>query len=117
MYKKKKYMKRSSGRTPLSPSRLVAEDYVLIDPEAEPDFENIHPGTVTIEGFGVECWDFENRKPKNMRIFVNCSKLPELPASKLLRRIDEIQKNGVFGEGPVDEELNLKEMIGDLEYV
>lgn len=115
MYKKKRYTKRSSVQT-LLPT-VTAEDHVLLNPEAEPDFENIHPGTITIEGFRIECWDFENMKPKNIRIFVNNSKLPEVPASKLLRRVDMIHKYGVFGEDPDDEELNLKEMIGSLEYV
>jgi hypothetical protein len=88
---------------PLSVPRITsprtAEDHVLLDPEAEPNFENVHPGTVTVEGFGLECWEFNNKKPKNMRIFVNTSRLPVVTASKLLRRIDELQKKGVFGQG------------------
>ena len=93
---------------------LTDEEYFLLDPEAEPSFENVNPGTVTVEGFGVECWDFENKKPRNARILVNVSNLPVISTSKLLRRLDELQKSGVFGKTPIEDELNLKEIVGEL---
>lgn len=97
--------------------KLTAEDHVLLDPEADAHFDNVHPGTITVEGFALECWDFNNKKPRNMRLIVNSSRLPAVPASKILRRVDELQKTGIFGEGQVDEELNLQEMIGVNWYV
>ena len=111
MYKRKKYMKkpRSEHESPDS------EDYVLLDPESHSKLENVNPGTVTVEGFGLECWDFENTKPWSQTIFVNRSDLPVVRACTLLRRLDEIQKKSAkFGWSPTTEELNLKEFVGTL---
>ena len=113
MYKKKKYIKK--------PSRdeyewLDSEDYVLLDPESFAKFENENPGTVTVEGYGLECWDFEKTKPSDRSILVNCSQLPVLRARTLLRRIDELQNHAVnFGWNPDKEELDLKQIVGTLE--
>ncbi|KAJ5812047.1 hypothetical protein N7474_008348 [Penicillium riverlandense] len=93
----------------------TSEDFVLLDPEGEPEFENINPGTVTVEGYGIECWDFEDHKTKEMKIYVNHSRLPVLPAKKVLRRLDELshRDNAVFGSNKVKEELDLREMVGN----
>lgn len=94
----------------------TSEDFVLLDPEAEPEFENINPGTVTVEGYGIECWDFEDHKPKELKIFVNRSRLPVLPAKKLLRRLDELSHGGnaAFGSNKAGDELDLQEMVGNI---
>ncbi len=92
-----------------------SEDYVYLDAEAHQKFENVNPGTVTVEGFGLECWSFANTKPRNETILVNHSQLPVLPARKLLRRFNELQTNpGKFGWRSVEEELNLKDFVGTL---
>jgi hypothetical protein len=114
MYKRKKYIKKPSRDKYESPD---SEDYALLDPESHAKFENENPGTVTVEGYGLECWDFETTKPSNRdnTIMVNCSKLPVLRAKTLLRRIDELQNHaGKFGWSPDKEELDLKEIIGTL---
>ncbi|KAJ3566753.1 hypothetical protein NP233_g6809 [Leucocoprinus birnbaumii] len=112
LYKRKKYMQKSRKE---KYETLDSEDYVLLDPESHIKFENINPGTVTVEGYGIECWDFENQKPREDRIFVNCADLPVLQARTLLRRIDELQTNpGKFGWSPVEEELDLKQFVGTL---
>ena len=68
-----------------------------------------------MEGFGLECWDYEESKPREVSILVNHSDLPVLKARRLLRRINEIQsKSGKFGWSPTTEELNLKEFVGGL---
>jgi len=116
LYKKKKYMKRSYGD---KYEQLDSEDYVLLDPESHIKFENVNPGTVTVEGYGLECWDFECLKPgmnDNHTILVNASSLPVLDAKRLLRRINELQTNpGKFGWNS-DEELDLKQIVGTLGY-
>ncbi|KAK4244267.1 small glutamine-rich tetratricopeptide repeat-containing protein 2 [Corynascus novoguineensis] len=115
MYKKKKYMKKPRRSEYESPD---SEDYVLLDPESHAKLENVNPGTVTVEGFGLECWDFEETKPRNQTILVNHAELPVLRACKLLRRLNQIQKNpGKFGWNPTKEELNLKEFVGTLGIV
>ena len=117
MYKKKEYMQRSY-RDNYEP--LDSEDYVLLDPESHIKFENVNPGTVTVEGYGLECWDFERSQPglkDHETIFVNASPLPVLDAKRLLRRINELQTNpGKFGWNR-DEELDLKQIVGTLGYV
>ncbi|KAH7097617.1 prion-inhibition and propagation-domain-containing protein [Auriculariales sp. MPI-PUGE-AT-0066] len=93
MYKKKSYMWKQDNRLPDS------EDCVLLDPEAHIKFENVIPGTVTVEGFALECWDYERQeRPRDHIIFINRSTLPGLTASQLLCRVNELQTNpGTFG--------------------
>lgn len=114
MYKKKRYMKKPYRDKHVSPD---SEDYTLFDPESFAKFENENPGTITVEGYGLECWAFEQTKPSNRPnpVFANYSELPALRAKTLLRRIDELQKHtGKFGWSPIKEELDLKEMVGTL---
>ncbi|KAK4451186.1 small glutamine-rich tetratricopeptide repeat-containing protein 2 [Podospora aff. communis PSN243] len=115
MFKKRKYIsKRGRGQY----ETLDSEDYCLFDPESHAKYENINPGTVTVEGFGLECWDYEETKPRKTTFMVNRSELPVLPARRLLRRLHDIQKNsGKFGWNPTAEELNLKETVGSLGIV
>jgi hypothetical protein len=77
----------------------------------------VNPGTVTVEGFGMESWDYEENfgKKRENTIFVNCAKLPGVPAKKLLRRLDELRHGGQkFGWAPEQEEADLKEFFGDM---
>ena len=111
MYKKKKYFKKSRDKYEFPDS----EDFTLLDPQSFSKFENENPGTMTVEGYGLECWDFEKTKPSNRSktILVNHSKLPTLRAKTLLRRIDELQRGeGEFGWSGEKEELDLKEIVG-----
>jgi len=115
MYKKKKYMRKRSQD---NYEPLDDEDYTLLDPESHAKFENLNPGTVTVEGYGLECWDFEKTKPREHTVMVSYAKLPEAPARKLLRRLNELQTEpGKFGWSPEKEELDLKEFVGTLGYV
>ena len=114
MYKKKKYMRKPPrGKYDMPDS----EDYTLLDPESHAKFENENPGTITVEGYALECWDFEKTKPSNRSntILLNGSGLPALYAKTLLRRIDDLQNHpGKFGWSPDKEELDLKEIVGTL---
>lgn len=99
-------------------SSTDSESHVLLDVESHPKFENANPGTVTVEGFGLECWEFENEKPHTYSVFVNRNKLPVMPASNLLRRLDELQKGSrAFGWDPTTDDLNVKDMVGTVGYV
>ena len=114
LYKRKKYIKtRDSGyHAPDS------EDYVLLDPESHVKFESATPGAVSVEGFGLECWHFEETKPRTNTTLVNSSDLPTVNARQLLRRLNEMQTNpGRFGWRPATEELDLKEFVGSLGIV
>jgi hypothetical protein len=88
---------------------LDSEDYTLLDPEAEAKYENVNPGTVTVEGFGYECWDFEMLRPRDKTILVSHSKMPNIPAAKLLRRIDELRRaSNRMGWDPDGEEFDIQ---------
>lgn len=94
---------------------LDSEDYVLLDTESHINYENINPGTVTIDGYGLECWAFEDTKVRDMTIMVNYAKLPVLSASTILRRLHELQENrSKFGWSPTEEELDLKDVVGTM---
>ncbi|KFY39475.1 hypothetical protein V494_03966 [Pseudogymnoascus sp. VKM F-4513 (FW-928)] len=117
LYRKKKYM-RKRHREKDSYESLDSEDYTLFDAEAQPKYENINPGTVTVEGFGIECWDFEMTKPRNKTIFVNHAEMPNVSAAKLLRRLDELRRGGdKIGWSPDEDELDIKEFVGTLGIV
>jgi len=91
------------------------EDHTLLDPEAHQKYEHLNPGTVTVEGFGMECWDFEFTKPRNRTVMINNSRMPSISAAKLLRRIHELAK-GVekMGWVPQQDEWDIKEFVGTL---
>jgi hypothetical protein len=98
-------------------SQDTEEDSVLLDVESHKKYENENPGTITVEGFGLECWDYELNfgKKRDDTIFVSYSKLPPVPAKKLLRRLDELQnKSQKFGWNPEHEEADLKEFFGTM---
>ena len=87
------------------------EDYILLDVESSERYESIHLGTVTVEGFGLECWDYEEKfgKPRGNTIFANQSEMPSLPAKKLLRRLDELRRGGgKFGWNPTQDEVDVR---------
>lgn len=114
-YKKTKYMRDWSRKRH---SVIDSEDNVFFDPEADPQFENANPGTVTVEGYGLECWEFEYQKMAPKRTVINVARLPMLTAGKILRRLDELKRGGrPFGQDLAMDELDLKEIVGDLGYV
>lgn len=67
----------------------------------------------------MECWDYEETlgKPRDNTITVSYADLPNVPAKKLLRRLDELRRGGhKFGWNPDQEEADLKEFVGDMGY-
>ncbi|KIH89918.1 hypothetical protein SPBR_00098 [Sporothrix brasiliensis 5110] len=107
-YKKTKFMKKARREY----ETFDDEDYILFDTESHSNYENIQPGTVTVEGYGLECWDFEKTRVRET-ILVSYAQLPVLSASTILRRLHEVQENrSKFGWNPTEEELNLKDVVG-----
>jgi hypothetical protein len=92
------------------------EDSLLLDVECESRYENVNPGTLTVEGFGMECWDYEEHhsdKERDNTVFVDARDLPGIPAKKLLRRIHELQRGGdKFGWNRDKEVADMKELFG-----
>ena len=97
---------------------LDSEGNVFFDPECVPQFENANPGTVTVEGYGLECWEFEYPKAKPRTVFISVARLPTLTAGTILRRLDELSKGDrPFCQDQMMDKLDLKEIVGDLGYV
>lgn len=98
-------------------SNDTTEDRILFDVECNNKYENVNPGTVTVEGFGMESWDYEEifGKKRDRTCFASYSKLANVGSSSLLRRIDEL-RHGThkFGWNPNQEEADLKEFFGDM---
>ena len=91
------------------------EDYTLFDVEAELKYDNVNPGTVTVEGFGFECWEFEMTRPRDFPIVVNRSVMPQVTAATLLRRLEELRIGpDRLGWNPEEDELDIKEFVGTL---
>ena len=96
------------------------EDDIPFDVESLARYESIHLGTVTVEGFGMECWFYEEifGKPRVKTMFVNAADMPGLPAGKLLRRVDELRRGvGKFGWNPTWDDAGLREFTGAMGYV
>ncbi|KAG8752105.1 hypothetical protein FRC14_007343 [Serendipita sp. 396] len=119
LYRKKKYITKSRSRD-YDYEYPTDEDYVYFDAEADPRYDNMRPGTVTIEGYGLDCWEYEelHGKSYDKTIFVGTGPLPNLPAKKLLRRIDELQKmtSKSLGWSPKQDEEDLAEFAGPGEW-
>lgn len=56
LYFKKTYTKKAKEDF----SEYSDESSVLLDVECHSRHQNINPGTVTVEGFGMECWGYED---------------------------------------------------------
>ncbi|KAL4864542.1 hypothetical protein BDV12DRAFT_205626 [Aspergillus spectabilis] len=94
LYKKKRFT-RKGGKDDSSYDHSE-EGSVLFDVESYPEYENINPGTVTVEGFGLDAWDYEGtHHPRKETIFVSCGEAESIPAKKLMRRIVELQPSQV----------------------
>ncbi|KAJ5682799.1 hypothetical protein N7462_005964 [Penicillium macrosclerotiorum] len=113
-YYKKRYKKRQR-RDEYGFEDNSEEDGVLFDLESYPKYENVHTGTITVEGFGLEAWEFEElHNDRNNTIMVNYSDPGCIPARKLLRRIDELQTSSAkLGWNPPQDHEDLKEFIDD----
>lgn len=115
-YRRKKFIKTQGLDRHGSDSD---EFSVLFDVESDHKYENANPGTVTVEGFGLECWDYEEKfgAPRMQTTLVNRCDMPDIPSCKLLRRLDELSNGpGALGWNPDRDEADLKEFVGNLGY-
>jgi hypothetical protein len=84
---KKTFIKRESGNS--------LEQTTFFDAESYPNYESAIPGTVTVEGYGIECgtlkmtWKGKFIQP----VRVSTSPNPTIPMAGLLRRIDELRQS------------------------
>ena len=90
------------------------EDSVLFDPESNPRYENVNPGTITVEGFALEGWDYEEQfgKRRAQTIIVSTADSPSISASRILRRLDQLRNDPEkLGWYPETDELNLDDFL------
>ncbi|KAF2278700.1 uncharacterized protein EI97DRAFT_484287 [Westerdykella ornata] len=114
LYKRRRFRpKRNNGNFSYDDSE---ESSILFDVESHPEYENTSPGTVTVEGFGLEAWSYEaTNNPRQETISVNYTAREGITAKKLLRRIDELQRNpGKFGWDPHRDLAELREFTGTM---
>jgi hypothetical protein len=110
-YWKKKYMKALPADTHWA--FRDDEDSTLLDVECYTYYESEScPGTVTLEGFGLECWDAI--ESHTISVPVSYAPLPTIPMPKLLRRVDELRKgDSELGRDSEKDLRDLSEMLGD----
>ncbi|KAL4883925.1 hypothetical protein BJY04DRAFT_215817 [Aspergillus karnatakaensis] len=106
----KKFLKRHSEE------ELDQEDFLLFDPEAYAYYEHESPGTVTVEGFGLDYWDAEiefGRISADPFAF-EVSDLPDISFeyATLLRRIDEIRSETQLALDPTERLAALTDCLG-----
>ncbi|GFF37913.1 hypothetical protein IFM51744_03621 [Aspergillus udagawae] len=97
------------------------EDYVFFDIESDPEYQSAYYGTVTCDGFGLECWDYEVifGKQRDMDVLVIYNDLPALPdGSKILRRLRELYRDtsqvGLSNSSSWHDMADLEEFTGEL---
>jgi hypothetical protein len=96
------------------------EDYILLDVRGLSKIREYHPGTVTVEGFEMEFWEYEEKfgKPQKRTIFFGTSDVPSLPAKKIRRRLDHLRRGvGKFWMESYQDEADFREFTGDMGYV
>jgi hypothetical protein len=80
--------------------------------------ENLNADTVTVEGFSLEVWDYEETYySREQSIWIKHSDTPTIPAKKLLRRIKQLAQGGhILGSNPKVDLRDLKEFTGGMWY-
>ena len=113
IYYQRRYQKNKKEYDEINAS----EASVLIDPESNPKYEHVNTGTVTVEGFALECWEHAERTGKggDRSIFVSAAAIPNIQASQLLRRIDDLQhRPSKLGWSPDLDMVDLQEFLPSL---
>ncbi|KAL4922954.1 tetratricopeptide repeat protein [Aspergillus undulatus] len=121
LYRRQHFVERG-GRPPLSPDD--DDEYPYFHVEGDPRLANENPGTVTVEGFGLEAWFYELtygrskirlteiEAEENLR--TNDDAIDPVPVSKMLRRLHELREEQADSEwNPAVEKAELKDLIGE----
>jgi hypothetical protein len=107
---------KNYGRDQLDYDYNTEEGSVLFDVESYPKYENVHPGTVTLEGLGLEGWSYEEiHHPKgDNTILISHADPGNIDGSQLLRRIHELQTSlPKWGWAPEEDRENIVEFMGE----
>ncbi|KAK7179647.1 TPR domain containing protein [Paraphaeosphaeria sporulosa] len=116
LYKKKRFRPKRNATKDEDLYDDAEENSVLFDVESYPEYENVIPGTVTVEGFGIEAWNLEDsRHPREQTILINASDHESLTSKKLLRRLFELQNRAEkLGWDPQRDYYDLREFTGNM---
>ncbi|PGG97861.1 hypothetical protein GX51_07103 [Blastomyces parvus] len=113
LYHREQYMKTP----PFRPFyRSTSEEVVFFDMESDPRYQHVYPGTLTVEGFGLEAWKYadEHSGPKYSHKTAFLQKMPAVSMTKLLRRFEELQcLDRPFGLNIQEDALDIREIFGD----
>ncbi|KAL2752925.1 hypothetical protein ACRALDRAFT_1083463 [Sodiomyces alcalophilus JCM 7366] len=108
------YRRRQFYAKPQAPRPTPGdEDTVLLDVEAEAKYDHVYGGTISVEGFGMEWWDWEIKfGPKRPQTFrFTRGTVPPLSAIKMLRRMAELAAMNTEEDPEVDDK-DLEEFFG-----
>lgn len=93
----------------------------FFDREANPEYQHVHPGTVTVQGYGIEMWDYEQTQGPGLRdseknYLYHVGDLPEPGGKELIRRLHELRNEDEgrsLGENLDYDEADLEQFVGD----
>ncbi|EUC43331.1 hypothetical protein COCMIDRAFT_101084 [Bipolaris oryzae ATCC 44560] len=113
LYKRKKFHAKRRGK---DYDLGTEDDNLLFSVESNSEYENVNPGTVTVKGFALDAWDYEDTNyPRESTVITNASDPGSITAKKLLRRIDELQKGaGKLGWNPEIDLMDMREFTGGM---
>ncbi|KAM5378550.1 hypothetical protein ACJZ2D_004504 [Fusarium nematophilum] len=97
-------------------TRSSSDHQEMLDPEAEPNYAADIPGTITPEGFGIECWEAQcssDSRPTDVKKGTT-KDLEPVKDKSILRRIDEMRRGiHLYERSPEQAEADIKEFSGD----
>ncbi|KAJ0423185.1 hypothetical protein BJY00DRAFT_310313 [Aspergillus carlsbadensis] len=110
----KKYFFRSGAGKSLDEK---PEARVFTEIESDSRYLNMHPATITVEGFGRECWNYEQtvRNPYNIETTTNECK-HTFAFARLEERMVELEKQAqrTIGLDRAADDKEVMEFVGDL---
>ncbi|KAM5350244.1 hypothetical protein ACJ41O_006749 [Fusarium nematophilum] len=95
-------------------STVLDEDSLIVDPQANFNYEGSWPGTISVEGFGYEWWDLEAKNNPTKEPASTKIELPSVENKIILARIDELKNASAhLSDNTEKEDADLKELIGE----
>lgn len=111
------YHRKAFTRKPEGQQHDTDEDGVYLDAEAHPEYESSNGGTVTCEGYGLDCWEHDlyfAGKNRQDTFIVYGGPVPSVSGTSLMRRLDELRSSTQrFGLDPSKDYKDLVEFAGD----
>jgi hypothetical protein len=85
---------RGNIRETTQVSHLSKKPVCCFGVESHPKYENVNPGTVTVEGFGIEACDLDSARYPREPVTLDYDRTIEpTTQGRVARRLDELQRN------------------------